>query len=82
MRFHKHVTEQKKDYLKVALAKYEKEIAMTIDERKDLHKWVASGKDPYSNGHGYSFESGYPMDFIEAEHFNTELCEQYENMTE
>lgn len=76
MRFHKHVTENQQLYLKESLAKYKKEKPMTLSEKAELHKWVAAGKDPYTNGYYFSFENGYPMDYIEAERMNIELCEQ------
>ena len=50
MRFYKNVPQENREFLKEQLKKYEKEMAMTSGERKELHKWVASGRSPYDNG--------------------------------
>ena len=59
-----------------------KEKLMALNEKEELHKWVASGNDSYGNGYGYCFENGYQMDYIEAERINMELCEQHKATTQ
>ena len=76
MKFLKKVTEEEKLCLKESLEKYKSKKLMTLDEKSELHKWVASGGSPYENGYGYCFENGNQMDFIEAERTNIELYEQ------
>ena len=50
MRFHKNVPQENREFLTEQLKKYEKEMVMTSEERKELHKWVAKGRSPYDNG--------------------------------
>jgi len=50
MRFHKHVSEEARAFLQEQLIAYKKEIVMTLEERKALHKWVAKGRSPFENG--------------------------------
>jgi len=61
MRFHKHVSEEARAYLREQLIAYKKEIVMTPEERKALHEWVARGRSPYDNGNYI-----YGLDFIGA----------------
>lgn len=75
MIFQKHVKREEQKYLEDVLTKYKNEKSMTPDEKVELHKWVASGHDPYENGWGYCFENGHQMDFLEAVRFIEELCE-------
>lgn len=77
MKFKNHATEEEQLILNISLEKYEQERVMSKSERRALHSWVASGKDPYTNGFGYCFENGYQMDFIEAERICLELYEEH-----
>lgn len=49
MRFYKHVPQENREALAEQLKKYEKEIEMTPNECRSLHKWVAAGNSPYDN---------------------------------
>lgn len=82
MRFHKNVPQENREFLIEQLKKYEKEMAMTSDERKELHKWVASGRNPYDNGDYICGENGWPMDFVSAMRFVNEQLEWFESLSE
>jgi len=82
MRFHKNVSKENREFLREMLKKYEKETAMTEDERNDLHEWVSSGRSPYENGHLTCGENGWPLDFVSAERFEKELMEWGQSMSE
>ena len=58
MRFHKNVPQENREFLTEQLRQYEKEMRMNADERKALHKWVASGRSPYDNGDYICTEGG------------------------
>ena len=82
MRFHKNVPQENREVLKEQLKKYEAEVAMTSLERKELHKWVASGRSPYDNGDYIYSENGWPMDFVNAMRFVEEQIEWFQNLSE
>ena len=82
MRFHKHVPQENREVLREQLKKYEAEMAMTSLERKELHKWVASGRSPYDNGDYIYSENGWPMDFVNAMRFVEEEIEWFQNLSE
>lgn len=82
MRFHKNVPQENRELLREQLKKYEAEMAMTSLERKELHKWVASGRSPYDNGDYIYSENGWPMDFINAMRFVEEQIEWFQNLSE
>lgn len=75
MRFHKNVPRENRELLIEQLRQYEKEMRMTSDERKELHKWVASGRSPYDNGDYICSDGGYPLDFVSALRFVEEQLE-------
>ena len=72
MRFHKNVPRENRELLTEQLRQYEKEMRMNSDERKALHKWVASGRSPYDNGDYICTDGGYPLDFVSALRFEEE----------
>lgn len=82
MRFHKNVPRENRELLTEQLRQYEKEMRMTSDERKELHKWVASGRSPYDNGDYICTDGGYPLDFVSALRFEKEQMEWYQNLSE
>ena len=82
MRFYKNVPQENREFLAEQLKKYEKEMAMTSAERKELHKWVASGRSPYDNGDYICGENGWPMDFVSAMRFVNEQLEWFESLSE
>lgn len=81
MRFHKNVPQENREVLREQLKKYEAEMAMTSLERKELHKWVASGRSPYDNGDYIYSENGWPMDFVNAMRFVEEQIEWFQNLS-
>ena len=82
MRFHKNVPLEHREILAEQLKKYEKEMAMTSEERKELHKWVASGRSPYDNGDYIYGENGWPMDFVSAMRFEADQMEWFASLSE
>lgn len=82
MRFHKNVPQEHREILTEQLKKYEKEMTMTSDERKELHRWVARGRSPYDNGDFIYAENGWPMDFVSALRFVDEQLEWFANLSE
>ena len=82
MRFHKNVPRENRELLTEQLRQYEKEMRMNSDERKALHKWVASGRSPYDNGDYICTDGGYPLDFVSALRFEEEQMEWYQNISE
>lgn len=82
MRFHKNVSRENRELLTEQLRQYEKEMRMTSEERKELHKWVASGRSPYDNGDYICSDSGYPLDFVSALRFEAEQMEWYQSLSE
>lgn len=82
MKFHKKVPLENREVLTEQLKQYEKEMAMTSDERKELHKWVASGRSPYDNGDYIYGENGWPMDFVSAMRFEAEQLEWFASLSE
>lgn len=82
MRFHKNVPQENRDVLSEQLKKYEKEVAMTSDERRELHKWVSAGNSPYDNGDYIYSENGWPMDFVNAMRFVEEQLEWFRSLSE
>lgn len=82
MRFHKNVLEENREFLREMLKKYEKETTMTSDERRELHKWVASGRSPYENGDFIYGENGWLMDFVNAERFVKEQLKWFQSLSE
>lgn len=82
MRFHKNVPRENRELLIEQLRQYEKEMRMTSDERKELHKWVASGRSPYDNGDYICSDGGYPLDFVSALRFVEEQLEWYQSLSE
>ena len=57
-------------------------MAMTSLERKELHKWVASGRSPYDNGDYIYNENGWPMDFVNAMRFVEDQIQWFQNLSE
>lgn len=55
---------------------------MTKEERRELHKWVASGRSPYENGSYVCASNGCPADFISALRFGSELQKWFDYLTE
>jgi len=82
MRFNKNVPLKDREVLAAQLKQYEKETAMTSDERRELYIWVASGHSPYDNGDHICNEKGWPMDFVHALRFEKEQMEWYQSLTE
>ena len=82
MRFHKNVPLEHREFLTEQLKKYEKEMTMTSEERKELHKWVASGRSPYDNGDYIYGENGWPMDFVSALRFEADQMEWFASLSE
>lgn len=82
MRFHKNVPQENRELLTEQLKKYEKEMKMTSEERRELHKWVARGRSPYDNGDYICGENGCPMDFVSALRFMDEQMEWYESLSD
>jgi hypothetical protein len=41
------LTQNMKQYLSQELKTYEESVPMTLSERKELRKWVATGHSPY-----------------------------------
>lgn len=82
MRFHKNVPLEHREFLTEQLKKYEKEMAMTSEERKELHKWVARGRSPYDNGDYIYGENGWPMDFVSAMRFEADQMEWFASLSE
>lgn len=82
MRFHKNVPQENRELLTEQLRQYEKEMRMNADERKALHKWVASGRSPYDNGDYICSDGGYPLDFVSALRFEKEQMEWYQSLSE
>lgn len=82
MRFHKNVPQENRDFLTGQLKRYEKEMAMTSEERRELHKWVARGRSPYENGDYVCGENGCPMDFVSALRFMDEQMEWFASLSE
>lgn len=82
MRFYKNVPYENREILTVQLKKYEKEMAMTSDERRELHKWVARGNSPYDNGDYIYRENGWPMDFVSALRFVDEQLKWFASLSE
>ena len=82
MRFHKNVPQENRELLREQLKKYEAEMAMTSLERKELHKWVASGRSPYDNGDYIYSENGWPMDFVNAMRFVVDQIQWFQNLSE
>lgn len=82
MRFHKNVPQENREVLTIQLKQYEKEMAMTSEERRELHKWVASGRSPYDNGDYICSENGCPMDFVSALRFVDEQIKWFESLSE
>ena len=82
MRFHKNVPQENRELLREQLKKYEAEMAMTSLERKELHKWVASGRSPYDNGDYIYSENGWPMDFVNAMRFVEDQIQWFQNLSE
>ncbi len=82
MRFHENVPPENREILTEQLEKYEKEMAMTSDERKELHKWVSRGRSPYDNGDYVCGENGCPMDFVSALRFMDEQMEWFESLSD
>jgi hypothetical protein len=66
MRFRKNVSIEKQEVLVELLKKNKKEMEMTLEERQELEKWVASGNSPYDNGDYVYGGNGWPLDFVSA----------------
>lgn len=80
MRFHKGVDTAVRELLSRQLEEYESKTKMTKEERRELHKWVASGRSPYDNGDYIYVEDGCPMDFIGACRFLEEQMEWFQSL--
>jgi hypothetical protein len=81
MRFQKKVTEECRELLLRQLERYESEMEMTKEERKELHKWVSKGNSPYDNGDYIYSDNGFPMDFVNAGRFVDEQIEWFKNLS-
>ena len=82
MRFHKNVPEKNREFWTEQLKKYEKEMKMTGEERRELHKWVARGRSPYENGDYVCGENGCLTDFVSALRFMDEQMEWFASLSE
>ena len=72
----------RKYFLRRQLKEYEATIGtLTEDERKELHEWVATGNSVHDNPYYIYGEDGYPMDYINANRYDKELCEEMRNLT-
>jgi hypothetical protein len=80
MRFHKHVSEEAREFLRELLIEYKKDFIMTPDERKELHKWVAKGRSPYENGYYICGGNGGLIDFVGALRAINEINDDYVTM--
>jgi hypothetical protein len=74
MRFHKNVSIEKRECLKIELNDYEQKTIMTTEEHRELNKWVAASNSVHSNPDNIYGENGYTMDFIEAYQTDIALC--------
>lgn len=81
MKFHESVSLEKRDVLLQQLRKYEKEVTMTIEERRDLYEWVADGESPYDNGYNINGENGWPMDFVSAMRFVSDQTDWFMDLS-
>ena len=77
MRFHRHVSEEARAFLREQLIAYKKEVVMTPDERSELHKWVAKGRSPYENG-----DYIYGLDFVGALRAEEERTLEYMSLSD
>lgn len=59
-----------------------KEMTMTNEERRELHKWVAKDRSPYDNGDFIYGENGWPMDFVSALRFVDDQLEWFASLSE
>lgn len=80
MRFRKHVTDEKKEFLTELLKQYKSETPMSDEERKELHKWVAAGHSPYENG-SFCYGAGGLVDFISAYRAEEERQKWFDSLT-
>ena len=55
---------------------------MTSEERRELYKWVSSGRSPYDNGDYIYGDNGYPLDFVSAMRFEKEQMEWFQSLSE
>lgn len=81
MKFHKGVEKELQEMLSLQLKEYECRTDMTKEERRELHKWVASGRSPYDNGDYICGENGWPMDFISALRFVEEQTAWFRSLS-
>lgn len=51
----------------------------TPEEKRDLRRWVNSGRSPYENGDYIVNDDGGPMDFISAQRFLEAELREYLN---
>lgn len=82
MRFLKNIPVENRTLLKEQLEEYKKEMPMTMEELRELEKWVASGRSPYDNGDYIYTDYGYPMDFVSAMRFQKEQMDWFMSLTE
>ena len=82
MKFHKTVKREIRELLEKQPKEYESRVKMTREERRELHKWVASGRSPYDNGSYLSDCAGIPLDFVRALRLEHDLLEWFESLPE
>lgn len=49
----------------------------TLEEKRDLRRWVNAGHSPYENGDFIVNDDGVPMDFINAQRFLEAEYQEY-----
>jgi hypothetical protein len=49
MRFHRNVGIEQREYLAKELKDYEQKAKMSIEERRESHKWVSAGNSVHGN---------------------------------
>ena len=69
-------TKSIKAYLREELKEYLRTIGeITVEEKRELQKWVASGKSVNDNPYLLYDESGYLFDFIRGCRIGIDMCE-------
>jgi len=82
VRFQKKVPTENRKFLTEQLKSYIKEMPMTKEERKELEKWVSSGRSPYDNGDYIYSDGGYPLDFVSAMRVQQEEMKWFNSLSE
>jgi hypothetical protein len=69
-----------RNILRRELKQYEASVgALTPDERKALHQWVADGNSVYENPCWFAGENGNPLCYIEAVRLGADMLSHSEN---